>query len=183
MTSKSKNLTIPAHESKCPDVVFDDKEQPMKSDVVNLFAQEDAVITEALQILAKRVTRQRDVVSSPNAVQSYLMLKMGERTREQFGVLFLDHSNAVIASEDLFFGSVSQCVVYPREIVASVLKHNAAAVILYHNHPSGNVDPSEADKRLTGTIKAALAVVDVRVMDHLIVAGAHSFSFAENGLI
>ena len=102
---------------------------------------------------------------------------------DQFVVLFLDTQNRVIASEEMFRGSLTQTSVYPREVVKRALALNAASVILAHNHPSGSAEPSRADEFLTQTLKTALALVDVRVLDHLVVAGADVCSFAERGLV
>ena len=116
-------------------------------------------------------------------MKDYLRLKLGEREHEVFVVVFLDTQHRVIAIEELFRGTLSQTSVYPREVVKEALARNAGAVILAHNHPSGNPEPSRADEFLTQTLKAALALVDVRVLDHLVVTRAGVLSFAERGLI
>ena len=124
-----------------------------------------------------------DVLSSPNAVREYLLLKLSGCAHEVFTGLFLDAQNRVLAAEDLFRGTLTQTAVYPREVVKSALKHNAAAVIFAHNHPSGVAEPSRADELLTQTLKHALGLVDVRVLDHFIIGRSAILSFAERGLI
>ena len=126
----------------------------------------------------------RDLMSSPTAVRDWLKLKLGGLGYEVFGALWLDSKNRLIAWEELFRGTLSQTSVYPREVVKRALAHNAAAVLLCHNHPSGVAEPSQADELLTQNLKQALALVDVRVLDHFIVAGsAKPLSFAERGLL
>ena len=112
------------------------------------------------------------------------MLKMAEHTkREVFGVLFLDSQNAALEYREMFFGTLNQTSVYPREVVRIALELGAASVILTHNHPSGTVEPSRADIHLTNTLKSALSLVDVRVLDHIIIGGASNLSMAEKGLL
>ena len=141
----------------------------------------------AVMELAKRATAQqlraREVLGSPEAVKHYVQLHLGHRPHEIFAVLFLDSQNRLIAMEEMFRGSLSQTSVYPREVVLRALHHHAASVILSHNHPSGSVQPSQADKTLTSTLKSALGLVDVRVLDHIIVAQGASLSMAEEGLV
>ncbi|MBK1889475.1 DNA repair protein RadC [Undibacterium sp. 14-3-2] len=132
-------------------------------------------IHEELQINAS--------LSSPQAVKHYLQLLIGNKTHESFAVLFLDTKNRLITSEELFRGTLNHASVYPREVVKTALQHNAAAIILAHNHPSGSCEPSDADVRLTQTLKQALALVDVRVLDHFIIANPDVYSFAEHGLL
>ncbi len=127
--------------------------------------------------------RQRDVFQSPQQVRNYLMLKLGGLTREVFMVLFLDAQNRLHATEEMFSGTLTQTSVYPREVVKRAMHHNAASVIFAHNHPSGVPNPSAADEMLTAQLKQALALVDVRVLDHFIVAGNQTLSFAERGLL
>lgn len=137
--------------------------------------------------LARRTLREeissRDALSSPRAVRDYLRLALARREQEVFLVLLLDAQHRVIASEELFRGTLTQTSVYPREVVKCALKHNAAAVIFAHNHPSGVAEPSHADEILTRSLKAALALVDIQVLDHFIVAGSRTMSFAERGLL
>ncbi|MEJ5992349.1 DNA repair protein RadC [Ramlibacter sp. PS3R-8] len=137
--------------------------------------------------LAKRATSQqlqeRDVFSSPDAVKNFLQLHLARQPYEVFAVLFLDAQNRLISMEEMFRGTLTQTSVYPREVVARSLQLHAAAVVLAHNHPSGTVQPSRADEALTQTIKAALALVDIRVLDHVIVAPGAALSMAEKGLV
>lgn len=147
-------------------------------------ASEDHVIYQALRILEGRMRRPGMLMDSPSAVRDYLRLRMAELPHEEFGVLLLDATHALIEDARLFRGTLTQTSVYPREVVKVALAHNAAAVILYHNHPSSNVTPSVADEMLTKTLKEALALIDVRVIDHFVVGGMTApFSFAERGLL
>lgn len=125
----------------------------------------------------------RDVLTEPDRVREFLLLTLSGRTREVFVVIFMDAQNRVIASEELFQGTLTQTSVYPREVVRRVLALNAASVIFAHNHPSGVAEPSHADQALTKALKSALALVDVPVLDHFVVAGAGAVSFAERGLL
>lgn len=146
----------------------------------------DAVIADALRILEARV-KIGEALHRPDAVKTYLVMRNAaeaDQNVERFGVLYLDSQNRVICCETLFTGTLSQTSVYPRELVRAALRHNAAAVVLTHNHPSASVQPSRADEVLTQTLKAALSLVDVRVMDHVIVSPCgKSLSMAEEGLI
>ena len=125
----------------------------------------------------------KDVLASPAEVRTFLRVTLAKRDHEVFMVLFLDAQNRVIASEEMFRGTLTQTSVYPREVVKRALAHNAAAVILAHNHPSGVAEPSRADEFLTRTLREALALIDARVLDHFIVAGNGVVSFAERGLL
>ncbi len=127
--------------------------------------------------------RHRDVLSSPASVRDYLRMTLTGRDYEVFVVLFLDAQNRVIESEEMFRGTLTQTSVYPREVVKRSLFNNAAAVIFAHNHPSGVAEPSHADELLTQSLKQALALVDVKVLDHFVIAGAGLMSFAERGLL
>ena len=127
--------------------------------------------------------QQRDVFKSPQQVRDYLVLKLGSLTKEVFLVLFLDTQNHLVATEEMFAGTLTQTSVYPREVVKRALHHNAASVIFAHNHPSGIAQQSQADELLTKQLKQALALVDVRVLDHFIVAGNNTLSFSERGLL
>ncbi len=141
-----------------------------------------AVLELARRALAQQL-REREVINSPQAVRDYLQLQLGNRPHEIFAVLFLDAQHRLLALEELFRGTLTQTSVYPREVVLRALHHHAAAVVLAHNHPSGSVEPSRADESLTMTLKAALGLVDVRVLDHVIVAAGKSLSMAERGLV
>ena len=144
--------------------------------------QPHPIVQQALALLACEI-RQADALSSPQAVRDYLRLKLGDRPHEVFAILLLDSQNRIISFEEMFRGTLTQTSVYPREIVLEALKHNAAAVILCHNHPSGASTPSRADEALTQNLKTALALVDVRVLDHMIVTCGGCLSFAEQGLL
>ncbi len=145
-------------------------------------AQLQAALELARRALKEEISS-RDALSSPRAVRDYLRLALAGREQEVFVVLLLDAQHRVIASEELFRGTLTQTSVYPREVVKCALRHNAAAVIFAHNHPSGVAEPSHADEILTRSLKAALALVDIQVLDHFIVAGSRTMSFAERGLL
>jgi DNA repair protein RadC len=141
-----------------------------------------AVLELARRAMAQRL-QEREVFADPQAVKHYLQLHLAAKGHEVFAVLFLDSQNKLLAMEELFRGTLTQTSVYPREVVIRALHHGAAAVVLAHNHPSGSVQPSRADEALTHTLKAALALVDVRVLDHIIVGPGQALSMAETGLI
>jgi DNA repair protein RadC len=141
-----------------------------------------AVLELSRRALAQQL-KAREVLDSPTAMQQFLQLHLGAREHEVFAVMFLDVGNRMLALEELFRGTLSQTSVYPREVVLRALHHRAAAVVLAHNHPSGHVEPSRSDEALTATLKAALALVDVRVLDHVIVGPGATLSFAERGLL
>lgn len=126
---------------------------------------------------------QRDVLTSPEAVRDYLRLSLSTLPHEAFLALFLDSQNRLLAARELFRGTLAQTSVYPREVVKAALAENAAAVIFAHNHPSGVAEPSRADELLTSSLKSALALVDIRTLDHFVVAGQRVVSFAERGLL
>jgi DNA repair protein RadC len=144
------------------------------------FAQLQAVLELARRALGEEL-QTGVTMSSPQAVQQYLQLLLSRKPYESFAVLFLDVKNRLIACEELFRGTLTHTSVYPREVVKVALAHNAASVILAHNHPSGSSEPSAADQTLTHALKQALTLVDVRVLDHFIVAGRNVYSFAEHG--
>lgn len=141
-----------------------------------------AVLEIARRSLASRLA-QTPVFDSPQAVKDYLQLQLASKPHEVFAVLFLDTQHRLLAFEELFRGTLNQASVYPREVVKRALALNAAAAILAHNHPSGVAEPSRADESLTQALKAALALVDVRVLDHFVVARGSVVSFAERGLL
>ena len=141
-----------------------------------------AVLELARRALAQQL-REREVFDSPDAVKHYLQLHLAAKGHEVFAVLFLDAQNRLLALEELFRGTLTQTSVYPREVVLRALHHHAAAVVLAHNHPSGTALPSRADEALTATLKSALALVDVKVLDHFIVTRNQAASMAEMGLI
>jgi len=146
------------------------------------YVQLQAIFEMSRRALAEEM-QLKDVLSSPQQVRDYLCLRLVGLSREVFIVLFLDAQNRVVAQEEMFSGTLTQTSVYPREVVKRALHHNAASVILAHNHPSGVAQQSQADEMLTAALKQALALVDVRVLDHFIVAGNASLSFAERGLL
>jgi len=146
------------------------------------YAQIAAVMELARRALAEEM-KARDSLASPAAVRGYLRLRMQDLGHECFYCVFLDAQNRVIAADELFRGTLTQTSVYPREVVKHALARNAAAVILAHNHPSGVAEPSLQDQALTRTLAEALALVDVKVLDHFIVAPGACLSFAERGLI
>lgn len=139
-----------------------------------------AVLELSRRALAQQLT-ERTAFESPDAVKDYLKLHLASHPHEVFAVLFLNCQHRLIALEELFRGTLTQTSVYPREVVLRALHHNASAVVLAHNHPSGSVQPSRADEALTQALKSALALVDVRVLDHVIVAPGQALSMAEAG--
>ncbi len=142
---------------------------------------------QAVMEMARRALQEEmkggDALNSPRAVRNYLQLALRARQQEVFVALFLDAQHRVIATEELFQGTLTQTSVYPREVVKRALHHNAAAMIFAHNHPSGVAEPSQSDQLLTDALKQALQLVDVRVLDHFIVAGSGCLSFAEKGMV
>jgi DNA repair protein RadC len=143
----------------------------------------DALIATALRVLELRLRKGGAALSSPATVRDYLRLAIAEKEREVFVCLWLDAQHRVIETQEAFVGTLTQTSVYPREIVKAALRANAAAVIFAHNHPSGVAQPSQADELLTRNLKEALGTVDVKVLDHFIVAGTQALSFAERGLM
>ena len=150
---------------------------------MNFNKKEMTVIARAIAVLEEHARYNAVCLASPGAVADYLRLRVGGLEHEVFGVLWLDAQNRLIDAEELFRGTLTQTSVYPREVVKVALAKNAGAAILYHNHPSGIAEPSRADELLTGTLKTALALVDVRVLDHFIVTTGEAMSFASRGLI
>lgn len=144
----------------------------------------DAVIIKALELLERRLRKPGVLLSSPGQVRAFLMLKLAELEHEVFVVLFLDAQNRLIEAREMFRGTLTQTSVYPREVVRAALSLNASAVIVAHNHPSGVCEPSHSDRQLTDALRPALALVDVRLLDHLIVAGSTiPLSFSERGFL
>jgi DNA repair protein RadC len=144
------------------------------------YAQMQAVMELARRAIAEQL-QAGDLLSSPEAVKRYLRIKLGGRPYESFVVLFVDIKNRLIADKEMFRGTLSHASVHPREVVKEALAWNAAGVLLAHNHPSGSPEPSDADQRLTRTLSQALGLVDIRVLDHFIIAGPLVHSFAEHG--
>ncbi len=146
------------------------------------YAQLQAVLEMARRALEEEL-KSGDAMNSPKSVRDYLRLSLEGKKHEIFVGIFLDAQNRAIAAEELFSGTLTQTSVYPREVVKRALHHNAAAMIFAHNHPSGVAEPSQADEILTQSLKQALALVDVKVLDHFIIGGGTAMSFAERGLI
>ena len=146
------------------------------------FAQLQATLEMGRRHLAESLQR-TDVLSSPNDTRRYLLSRMRDYCHEVFACLFLDNRNRIISFDEMFHGTIDGASVHPREIVKRSLKHNAASVIFTHNHPSGHAEPSQADKSLTTQLIDALALIDVRVLDHLVIGDGHVVSFAERGLM
>lgn len=144
---------------------------------------ENDIVSQAIGILFNRLAVRGDAMTSPSTVRQFLQLNMATLGHEVFTCLFLDSQNRLIAHDEMFRGTLTQASVYPREVVKEALAHNAASVIFAHNHPSGVAEPSRADETLTKILKDALALVDVKTLDHLIIAGNSYVSFAERGLI
>lgn len=144
---------------------------------------EGEVVAKALEIIERRLRKPGAVVDSSQVVKDYLTIKLAELEHEVFAALFLDGQHRVIQYTEMFRGTLTQTSVYPREVVKEALRINAGAVIFAHNHPSGMAEPSRADEALTKTLKDALALVEVKVLDHIIVGGTTTVSFAEKGLI
>ena len=146
------------------------------------YVQLQAVVEMARRALREEIG-ERDAMSSPRAVRDFLQLSLGGRPHEVFAVIFLDSQNRMLGLEELFRGTLTQTSVYPREVVKTALRYNAAGVIFAHNHPSGVAEPSRADELLTQTLKQALLLVEIKTLDHFIVAGTRTVSFAERGLL
>jgi DNA repair protein RadC len=144
---------------------------------------EDWIISQAITLLEQRIFKPGPMLNSPAAVRDYLHLKLVGEPNEVFAVVFLDTQHKVLAYEPMFKGTVDKTSVYPRVVVQRALALNAAALILAHQHPSGVAEPSIADRAITEQLKAALAMVDVRVVDHFIVGKGKPYSFAESGLL
>ena len=145
-------------------------------------ATSDEIIAAAREHLSSRV-RRGTTLRSPQATREYLTLKLGTLDHEVFAVIFLDKRNRVISYQEMFRGTIDGAAVHPREVVKEALKLNAASVILAHPHPSGVAEPSQADELITSRLKAALDLVDIPILDHIIVAGGDTTSFAERGLL
>ena len=146
------------------------------------FAQLQAILELARRHLGERLQR-GDLLLNPEATRRYLITTLGDLPHEVFCCLFLDTRHRLICYEELFQGTIDGASVHPREVVRRALHHNAAAVILAHNHPSGVAEPSDADQRITRRLKQALQLVDIRVLDHLLVGDRTAMSFAEHGLL
>jgi DNA repair protein RadC len=146
------------------------------------YAQLQAVLEMARRHLREAIG-DKDVISNPKDTEKYLQSRLAHHTQEVFACLFLDTKHQILTFEELFFGTIDGASIYPREVVKKALKHNAAAVIFAHNHPSGNTTPSQADIQITQRLTEALALIDVRVLDHIVIGHQGATSFAEKGLI
>ncbi|PKO82686.1 MAG: DNA repair protein RadC [Betaproteobacteria bacterium HGW-Betaproteobacteria-13] len=144
---------------------------------------EDWIIQQAIALLENRIFKAGPALSSPAAVRDYLRMKLVVEPNEIFAVVFLDSQHQVLAYEPLFKGTVDQTSVYPRVVVQRALALNASALILAHQHPSGVTEPSAADRALTDRLQTALALVDIRVVDHFVIGKGTPYSFAESGLL
>lgn len=147
---------------------------------------DSSIIERAINLIQSELKTPGMVLTSPELVRKYLILQLAQFEEEHFSMILLDNQHRVIGFENIFRGTIDGAAVYPREVVKTALAHNAAAVILAHNHPSGNPEPSGSDKALTNRLKEALALIDVRILDHIIVGGCSetlTVSFAERGLI
>lgn len=140
---------------------------------------EERLLEQALRILERRFTRTGHALDTPALSAEYFRMKLAHLSQEVFAVAYLDHHHRVLAVEVLFSGTIDQCVVHPREVVRRALGHNASAVLFAHNHPSGQPEPSAADRTLTGRLKEALALVEIRVLDHFVIGGTRWVSFAD----
>lgn len=161
-----------------------------KGSFVDLFRAEDLIASqkcgvarEVIRRLLNEQLERNNVLNQPKAVRDFLRLHFSGQEFESFVCLFLDAQNRLIAAEELFRGTLTQTSVYPREVVKTALRYNAATIIVAHNHPSGIAEPSLQDQALTRTLLETLALVDVKVLDHFVIAGSSALSFAERGLI
>ena len=146
------------------------------------YVQLQAVLEMSSRYLKETIEKQ-DVISSPHDTRQFLKSKLRDRTSEVFAALFLDNRHQVLKFEELFYGTIDGASVYPREVVKKALQHNAAAIIVAHNHPSGIAEPSQADEQITLRLNKALALVDIRLLDHLIIGDGEIVSLAERGVI
>jgi DNA repair protein RadC len=161
---------------------------PVKQDIpdnaYDLFTDEEyATIVRAHDIIKQQYLRKSTVLSSPELTRKFLSLHLSHEQFEVFGVLWLDNRHKVLETVNLFNGTVDGAAVYPRVVATSALRHRASACVFFHNHPSGNPEPSQADIDLTKRLKDCLALIDVRVLDHLVIGGNESISLAERGLL
>jgi DNA repair protein RadC len=142
----------------------------------------EVIVKEALRVTQTAI-RSGSILANPRAVKDFCMVRLSHLPHEMFCVVYVNNRNRFIAFEELFRGTIDGASVHPREVLKSALAHNAAAVIFAHNHPSGEPDPSQADELITRRLKQALALVDIRVLDHIVVGAERCESFAERGLL
>jgi DNA repair protein RadC len=140
-------------------------------------------VLDAAKLIMESMITERNPLTSPDLVRDYLKIRIGKYEHEVFTVLFLDNQNRLIKAEDMFRGTIDGASIYPREVAKAALQCNAAALIFAHNHPSGNVEPSQADKVITRRLQSAMDLLDINVLDHIIVSASGSLSFAERGLL
>ena len=174
---------VEVHPLQCSDSITLDCLPPGATERSTRIRHVLAAAHELLVRAANRHLAGRSVLGSPTLVKDYFKVHFAGAERETFVAIFLDSQMRVIACEELFTGTLTQTSVYPREVVKRALHHNAGGVIFGHPHPSGQCEPSRADEYLTQTLKSALNLVDVRVLDHMVVAGTNCTSFAERGLL
>lgn len=179
-----KCLQIP-HQRHC-----ENEQAPVVSKAVGRYlirklddAQISQVVAFATELLRVEIARSPVNLNNPHMLMDYLRMKLAGSQREIFGVIFLDAQRQVIADEEMFIGTLTQTSVYPREVACAALRNGAAAVLLYHNHPSDVAEPSRADELLTQMLKSSLQLIEVRVLDHIVVGATKCVSFAERGLI
>lgn len=154
------------------------------NNTANLISLEESkLVARAIRCIENRLRHSSVHLQSSNTVRSYLKLNLADERSEVFAVLFLNNNNCLIAFEKLFFGTINEAMVYPRVVVQKALEHNAVTVIVAHNHISDRCEPSHADKELTRTLRNALDLVDIKLVDHIIVSQKDTYSFAENNLL
>ena len=176
---KSNKSIIPSQARKIPGFIKEQDAGFYSAECVNA----DEIISAAKLIIANRLKRKTGAMCSPTVMKDFLIMHYADKCSESFCVLFMDNQHRIIDIEELFQGTIDGASVYPREVVKRALELNAAAISFAHNHPSGVPEASEADKFITKRLKEALKVVDIRVLDHFIIAGTETKSFAECGLI
>jgi len=145
--------------------------------------EECAIVLHALEIIRGRLLKTGFNASCPADVTNYVRLQVADLEHEVFGVLFMNNQNCLIDSENMFRGTIDSASVYPREVAKRALELNAASIIVYHNHPSGNCDPSDSDKKITKRLSSAMELIDVRLLDHILIGGMNDMSFANKGLL
>ncbi|HFU1223292.1 TPA: DNA repair protein RadC [Citrobacter amalonaticus] len=156
-------------------------EQQLPMFIATLAPSEQQIIREALTLLERQLCEPGASFTSSHAVRDWLRLQLASLEREEFIALFLDNQHCLIAHETLFTGTINHTQVHPREVVKAALKHNAAAIIIAHCHPSGLAEPSLADRQITEHLRQALELMEIRLLDHLVVGGMEAVSFAERG--
>lgn len=156
-------------------------EQQLPLFAAGLLPSEQHTVRAALALLERQLREPGASFTTSHAVREWLRLQLATNEREEFTALFLDNQHRLIAHETLFTGTINHTQVHPREVVKAALKHNAAAILVAHCHPSGHAEPSDADRRITERLKQALDLVDIRLLDHLVVGGMEIISFSERG--